>query len=234
VSKLDDEWVLLLDAYDTVLHPQFDAVLAECISKLELDPQTQMLISAEKIGDWCGPNCLELIMNRGWFANFGVILAKPPAIKQLLGAFLLSPMLDDQYFINSYINKESPSWIRIDTDRILCHTVVTWSDHGSVTHQRSAVFHFPGPWADMGWSRKYNSIVGEWASADLVPRLSLGPRSVIQKVLRTEHKLIVFVFQIGILWLSMSYLVLQRFDNRILLSVFPILYYVLHTYQTFT
>jgi hypothetical protein len=229
----DDEWVLMLDAYDTVLHPASDRQISDLVAKAG---RSQMLISAERVADWCGPNCLELNRTRGWFANPGVILAKPWAIKTLLGAFLTSAHTDDQYFINLYINTQDPTWLRVDTDRALCHTIVSWIDHSSGSgsgSKRPAVYHFPGPLADIGYSHKYNSIVGEYASTDLVPSFSL--RGLGRKLIKAEYgPIILFLLQVCTLWLSISFIVLKRVDVRVLTLLGPIVYYILHTYQTFT
>ena len=139
--------------------------------------------------------------------------------------------LDDQYFINSFINTENPTWIVLDTKQELCQTIV----NDFATKKDAATYHFPGPWADIGWSRIYNTMVGEFASSDLIPIIQTIPTTLISKILKPEYySITLFVFQLCTFWLSSSVLFLGKVDSRTLISLALVVWYVLHTYQTYT
>lgn len=221
-NKADTKWLVILDAYDTLLSRDFDIKINSILNNLK----KEFLISGEKINEWCGPNCLELKMYKGWFANPGAFIATPAAIKKVFGAFLLSSFYDDQYFINYYMNENN--CIQLDMGEF-CQTIVR------DTIKDAAMYHFPGPWTDIGWSRLYNEMVGTLASGEFIPKQSLIPHTLINKIIKPEYySLILFIFQVCTFWLGTSVLFLNKIDSRILISLAFAVYIILHTHQTYT
>lgn len=164
---------------------------------------------------------------KGWFANPGAFLATPAAIQKVFGAFLLSGFYDDQYFINNYMNQNNN--IQLDMNQEFCQTIV------SAKKKDAAMYHFPGPWTDIGWSRTYNEMVGTLASVDLIPKQHVIPHTLINKIIKPEYySLILFIFQVCVFWLGSSVLFLNKIDSRVLITLGVAVYLILHTHQTYT
>ena len=220
-NSSNTDWILILDAYDTLLNSKADQLIKNIISDLELR-KVDCFISGEKIIDWCGPNCQELLFFKGWFANPGVFLAKKHIIKQIFGSFLLDTELDDQYYINSYINENKNSSILVDTAQTLCQTIVK-----EKCLRDSAVYHFPGPWTDIGWSNTYNNLVNKKNK----PKFQMIPYTLIKKITKADSALVILVFQ-TCLYLFLLYI---QYKHIFIIFTLPfIIYYCIHEYQTFT
>lgn len=159
----ESPWVVFIDAYDVLMHPQAESKLVDIANTTTAD----ILFGFEKT---CYPfNCTQLTSYwdtdkkaKGNYVNAGVMMGKPRAMYEMFISVLEEGYEDDQLGIGWYINETKFPIVQLDTERRLAHNVY-WAGHFDIfASYQSAFVHFPGEISKRNFSTSYKLTAMNW------------------------------------------------------------------------
>lgn len=239
-ADAETEWVLIMDAYDTLFHPNAEARITTLLRELEADG-TDVLIGSET---WCGSNCRPLQSfprPSHLYPNGGCILGRTKSVAAMY-AWILAQWpaeTDDQIGVSRWLDAAADrARTKLDVDARLVRNVVGWNDNFNVQLKhttQAAVLHFPGYIPSNGWSRVYNACTAAWAATDLVPRFHWIPLQLAAYARNSEHAILFkFLIQIAAFWLVSAVLTRGRLGLKSLGGLGTVIALVVRIYLTFT
>ena len=239
-DELETEWVLIMDAYDTLFHPRAETRIRALLAELETQ-EIEIFLGAET---FCGSNCrpLESFPHPAHLhPNGGCILGRTKAVRAMY-AWILAQWpaeTDDQIGISRWLDAEAdPARVRLDVDARLVRNVVGWDENSNLKLKQTvqaAVLHFPGFIPSNGWSRVYNACTAHWAATDLVPRFRWLPLQLAAYAQNSEHAILFkFLVQIAAFWLVSALLTRGRLGLKSLGGLIGVIALVVRVYLTFT